>query len=74
MTMLPPLLGRKLTQDRFARLRELFHMENELIKEEIAVYREIAEEYGEQSTNRLRAVTERDDLMRRLQRLNGERI
>jgi hypothetical protein len=74
MTMLPPLLGRKLTQDRFARLRELFNMENELITEEIAVYREIAKEYGEQSTNRLRGLKERDDLMRRLRRLNGDRI
>jgi hypothetical protein len=53
---------------------ELYNMENELIKEEIAVYREIAEEYREQSTNRLSAVMERDDLMRKLQRLNGERI
>jgi hypothetical protein len=52
----------------------LFNAENELIKEEIAVHREIAEEYGEQSTNRLRGVMERDDLMRRLQWLNGERM
>jgi hypothetical protein len=49
-------------------------MQKELIKEEIAVYREIAEEHGEQSTNVLGAVMERDDLMRKLQRLNGQRI
>jgi hypothetical protein len=74
MTTLPPLLGRKLTQDPFARLRNLYGMESEIIKEEIAIYREIAEEQREQSTTRLRAIMERDDLMRKLRRLNSERI
>jgi hypothetical protein len=69
----PPTLGCRSTQDAYGRLRDLFRMENELINEEIAIYKQIAEEESERTTNRLRKVLERDNLMRRLQILNDQR-